>query len=42
MLEKLQLADINLAVTGSRAMIATSSPGVYAVGAILAAVMLAV
>ena len=31
---KLQLADINFAVTGSRGTIATPSPGVYAVGAI--------
>ena len=33
---KLQLADINLAVTGSQGTIATPSPGVYAVGTILA------
>ena len=39
---KLQLVDINLAVTGSRGTIATSSPGVYAVGAILADLILAV
>ena len=39
---KLQLADINLAVTGSRGTIATPSPGVYAVGAILADLILAV
>ena len=38
---KLQLADINLAVTGSRGTIATP-PGVYAVGAILADLILAV
>ena len=31
---KLQLADINFAVTGSRGTIATPSLGVYAVGAI--------
>ena len=39
---KLQLADINLAVTGSRGTIAMPSPGVYAVGTILADLMLAV
>ena len=39
---KLQLVDINLAVTGSRGTIATPSLGVYAVGAILADLILAV
>ena len=33
---KLQLADINLAVTGSQSTIATPFPGVYTVGTILA------
>ena len=33
---------VNLVVTGSRGTIATPSPGVYAVGAILADLMLAV
>ena len=39
---KLQLADIYLAVTGVRGMIATPYPGVYTVGAILADLILAV
>ena len=41
LLGKLQLADINLAVTGSRGTIATPFPGVYAVAAILANLILA-
>ena len=39
---KLQLADINLAVTGSQGTIATPSPGVYTVGAIFEDLILAV
>ena len=42
LLGKFQLADINLAVTGSRGMIATPFPGVYALGAILVDLILAV
>ena len=40
--KKLQLADINLVVTGSRGMIAMPCQGVYAIGAILAHLILAV
>ena len=39
---KLQLEDIYLAVTGSQSTIATPSLGVYAVGAILADLIVAV
>ena len=38
----MHLADISLAVIGSRGTIAMPPPGVYAVGAILADLMLAV